>query len=77
MKKNLNISGGFNVNLDNVCVWIVEEESIQLQLNGIEELAIIDILLKDSKTAEFRNGHKVTINELKRIEREITEYMTK
>ncbi|QUI63540.1 hypothetical protein GSF04_13970 [Pseudoalteromonas sp. A22] len=75
MKKGLKVSDGFNVNLDNVCVWIVETESIQLQLACSDELGIIDIVIEGSEAAKCSEGHRVTINEFKRIEREITEYM--
>ncbi|WP_375725250.1 hypothetical protein LXN10_07575 [Arcobacter sp. KX21116] len=76
MKKGLHVSNGFNVNLENVCVWIVEKESIQLQMNSAEGMNnLINIILETSdETGSF--SHKVSINEFKRIEREITEYMS-
>lgn len=75
MKKGLKVKEGVNVNLENVCVWIVEKESIQLQLACSDKLGIIDIFIESSESAKFSHGHKVAINEFKRIEREITEYM--
>lgn len=75
MKKGLHISNGFNVNLENVCVWIVEKESIQLQMNSSDGMNnIINIILETSIEREEFN-HKVPVNEFKRIEREISEYM--
>lgn len=77
MKKGLNILEGFNVNLQNVAVWIVETNSIQLQMTGMEELSIINIYLERAEvsSSERNYGHVVPVNEFKRIEREISEYM--
>ncbi|WP_444912337.1 hypothetical protein [Microbulbifer sp. PAAF003] len=79
MKKGLHISKGFNVNLENVAVWIIEENSIQLQMTGMQELALIDIHLElpDTNPIDRQYGHVVPVNEFKRIEREISEYMSK
>ena len=74
MKRGLHIANGFNVNLDNVCVWIVEKETIQLQMVD-SNLVNIEIENND-KTGFFNDAHLVSINEFKRIEREISEYMT-
>ena len=79
MKKGLHIANGFNVNLENVCVWIVEKEKIQLQMSIEADLSIIDIKIENSNKTDFftDTGHSVSINEFKRIEREISEYMAK
>jgi len=77
MKRGLYIADGFNVNLDNVCVWIVEKTSIQLQMANSDEISIIDIHVENSDDSVPSAIHKVPINEFKRIEREISEYMTK
>jgi len=76
MKKGLKISDSFNVNLDNVCAWHVEKEAIQLQLACSEDFAIIDIVIENSEAAKYSGGHCVSINEFKRIEREVAEYMS-
>jgi hypothetical protein len=76
VKKGLKVKEGFNVNLENVCVWIAGKEFIRLQLACSDDLGIIDIAIEDSESANS-HGHIVTINEFKRIEREITEYMAK
>ena len=75
MKKGLHVADGYNINLDNVCVWIVGKNSIQLQTTGAVDFCLIDIYVGGSLDSELHGGHAVTINEFKRIGREINEYM--
>lgn len=79
MKKGLHISNGFNVNLENVAVWIVHENLIQLRMTGMEDLSLIYIHpgLPETKLIDSPDDHVVPVNEFKRIEREISEYMAK
>ncbi|ADG91855.1 hypothetical protein Arnit_0188 [Arcobacter nitrofigilis DSM 7299] len=74
MKKGLHVSNGFNVNLENVCTWKVQKEWIQIETNSNDGMNIINIILETSnETVGF--SHRVPVNEFKRIEREISEYM--
>jgi hypothetical protein len=75
MSKGLKVKEGFNVNLKYVCAWLVEKEHIQLHLACSHELSTINIAIEDSEDAKSSDVHKVTINEFKRLEREIAKYM--
>ncbi len=71
-KQGLKIEKGFYVNLDNVCAWSKRPEHIQFQLT---DQNLIDVYLNDTESSKYGSGTIVEINEFKRIEREITDYM--
>ena len=72
LKKGLKVDPEFFVNLEHVCGWIFHEKSIQLQLS---DQNIVDIFLESTDETSIITHPTVTINEFKRIEREIKEYM--
>jgi len=69
MRKGLKVIDGVYINLDNICVAIFEEKSLQLQFSDEN---LIDVHIPG---ASYPAGHKVEINEFKRIEREVKEYL--
>ena len=73
MKRGLYITDGYYVNLHNVSVWRIKDDFIHLQLI---EYHYIDIKVDgcDDSIGGDEN-FSVEINEFKRIEREIFEYM--
>ena len=71
MKTGLKIVDGVYVNLANVCVAIFEEKSIQLQFSDEN---LINVNVPDPKHP-YSSGYKIEINELKRIERQVKEYL--
>ncbi len=71
-KRGLRLEEEFYVNLDNVCAWSTHPEHIQLQMS---DQNLIDIYLNDTLSSKYGSGTNVEINELKRIEREIADYM--
>ena len=73
MKRGLYITDGYYVNLHNVSVWRIKDGFIQLQLS---DFYLIEIKVDGSDV--YIGGDEnfsVEINEFKRIEREIFEYM--
>ena len=72
MKKGLNVSLGLNVNLENVRVWAVGDDFIELGFGGQESLMIC---IEGTVYPGEMDSHPVSVNEFKRIEREIEGYM--
>jgi len=75
MKKELRIVEGIYINLDHICSWFIDSGLIVIHTSiGEFKLGLDDTFLSGGST--YFN-HIVAINELKRIEREIHEYMNK
>ncbi|MGR6872906.1 hypothetical protein ACU6U9_11490 [Pseudomonas sp. HK3] len=71
-KKGLKIDSQFHVNLEHVCAFIFYEKSIQLQLS---DQNIVDIYIQNHDQLLVAPHSSVSVNEFKRIERELKEYM--
>jgi hypothetical protein len=71
-KRGLRLEEESYINLDNVCAWNIDPEQIHFQM---ADENLINIYLKDSKSSEYSSETTVEINEFKRIERELMEYM--
>ncbi len=71
-KRGLRLEKEFYINLDNVCAWSITSEQIHFQM--VDE-NIINIYLKGSEVSKYTSETTVEINEFKRIERELMEYM--
>lgn len=72
LKKGLKVDPEFFVSLEHVCAFIFYEKSIQLQLS---DQNIVDIYLQNKDEISVTSHSTVPVNEFKRIEREIKEYM--
>ena len=72
IKKGLKIDSEFHVNLEHVCAFIFYEKSIQLQLS---DQNIVDINVQNKDEISITTHSTVPVNEFKRIERELKEYM--
>lgn len=73
MKKcGLKISDNHYINMENVCSFFIEKDIIHLTLSneGIKQLVIDEV--KDKYSIEYT---AISINEFKRIEREVLEYL--
>ncbi len=72
LKRGLRLEKKYFVNLDNVCAWSAHSEHIQLKMS---DQNLIDVYLHDTASSKYGSGTIVEINEFKRIEREIADYM--
>lgn len=76
LKRGLRIQDNYIVNLDNVCTCYITKDTITLDMSNQE---IVNVYLKDSEshrlTSEINDFAAVEVNEFKRIEREVLEYM--
>ncbi len=71
-KRGLRLEKDFFINLDNVCGWTHHPEHMQFQLT---DQNVIDIYLENSESIPHSSQSHFKINEFKRIERELAEYM--
>jgi hypothetical protein len=71
-KRGLRLEQGFHINLDNLCAWSISPEQLHFEM---ADENIINIYLKDSKSSKYSSETIVEINDFKRIERELMEYM--
>ena len=71
MKKSLKISNNEFLVLNSIALVIFEDTSIQVQM--VHPEMVIDIVNKDYNS--YFGHHSVPVNEFKRIERELREYL--
>ena len=76
MNKGLYIAENYYINLAKISSWLNEDNHMQPHLDTTEDLNLVDIELKGKSGSFSRDSaFKVEINEFKRIERKINEFM--
>lgn len=73
MNKGLKVTEGFYLNLDNICQWHKDQNSITIINSSLDEFCLIEIYVKGTQSSHDKT-HGVELNEFKRIEREISNY---
>lgn len=73
LRRGILIEKGFHINLENVCSWSSHPEYIQFQMT---DQNIINVYVKDSDSSKYTSDSIIEINEFKRIQRELAEYMS-
>jgi hypothetical protein len=74
MKKGLKIHTGHYINMENLCTFSVNENTMQIHTTGSDDVNVYTLFVKG--TGEFGTlGDPIEINEFKRIEREISQYL--
>ncbi|MBL4796501.1 MAG: hypothetical protein JKY50_03710 [Oleispira sp.] len=76
MKKGLKITDQVFLNKDNICSWFKNDNSMQIITSASRGENTFDIYTDGSNIPKEHNqSFMLEINEYKRIEREINEYM--
>lgn len=76
MKKGLRITDQFYLNMESICYFIKDDDSLQIETSTSSADKIIDIFLENSGIkSDATLSFSVKINELKRIEREVLQYL--
>ncbi len=75
MKKGLRIQGNFYINMDHIIEWSFDKDSLRISTVLCDGDYAYIIVADSIKDEDQRCSHKVTVNELHRIKREIAEYM--